>query len=71
MMCGGTRQFDMILDKHPVMKDPDNSRAEEFPLFVKRSIVENDVVSLPEARGAADIDQRRYWPYMAAACPSA
>jgi hypothetical protein len=47
MMCGWARQFDMVLDKHTVVKDSDNSGAKEFPVFVKTSIAEDDVVSLP------------------------
>src|SRR5208337_2946988 len=59
MMCGGARQFDMVLNKHSVVKNCDDRWAEEFPVFVKTSIVEDDVVSLPKARSAADVDQRR------------
>jgi hypothetical protein len=35
LMCGRAGQFDMVLDKHPVVKDSDKSGAEEFPVFVK------------------------------------
>jgi hypothetical protein len=47
MMRGWARQFDMVLDKDTVVKDSDNSGAKEFPVLVKTSIAEDDVVSLP------------------------
>ena len=47
MMCSWARQFDMVLHKHTVVKDSDKGGAKEFPVFVKTSIAEDDVVSLP------------------------
>ena len=55
MMGGGARQFDVVLDKHPVVKDSNKSGTKEFPVFVKTSIAEDDIVSL------RIIEKRRQW----------
>ena len=62
MMRGGARQFHMVLDQHPVKEDGDDGGAEELAILVKTGVVKDDIVSLPEARGAADVDERRVLP---------
>ena len=69
MMRGGARQFDMVLNKHSIVKDGDDGRAKEFPIFIKTRIVEDDVVGLPKPGRAADINQRRVLPVHGGSLP--
>ena len=38
MMCSWARQFDMVLDKHTVVKGSDKSGAKEFPRFANCAV---------------------------------
>jgi hypothetical protein len=55
LMCSWARQFDVVLDQNSVVKDRDKSGAKEFPVFVKTSIAEDEIVSL------RIIEKRRQW----------